>query len=69
MIENIQEVSLPKVSSNIILIQQLFALLAIFGKDKNPLAPSLYKIIISKFQKTINETHTKTFIQNFKETI
>ena len=61
--------SLAKVSAYTILIQQLFALLSIFGKDKNPLAPSLYKIIINKFQKTINEIHTKIFIQNFKEII
>ena len=61
--------AIPKFSSNVVFIQQLFTLLSIFGKDKNQLAPSIYKILVNKFQTTINEVHSRIFIQNFKDSI
>ena len=53
-IEYIQEVTISKKSDSIVFIQQLFAMLSIFGKDKNQLAPAIFKILISKFQATLN---------------
>ena len=54
-IEYIQEVTISKKSDSIVFIQQLFALLlSIFGKDKNQLAPAIFKILITKFQTTLN---------------
>lgn len=69
LVENVQEVTLSKVSANIMFIQQLFTLLSILGRDKNQLAPSLYKVLLFKFQKSANETQSRVFIQNFKETV
>jgi hypothetical protein len=69
LVENVQEVTLSKVSANIMFIQQLFTLLSILGRDKNQLAPSLYKVLLFKFQKSVNETQSRVFIQNFKETV
>lgn len=43
-------------------IQQLFAMLSIFGKDKNQLAPAIFKILISKYQNTLSTEESRTYV-------
>ena len=69
LVDNIQDVSVSKVTLGAVFINQLFALLSILGKDKNQLAPSIYKVLISKFQATINDTHSRLYIQNFRDIV
>lgn len=49
-IENVQKVSLSINGDIICFINKIFTLLFIYGKTKHGIAPSLYKILISKYQ-------------------
>ena len=46
VIDNMNSLNLSKKSAISIYINQIFALLSIFGKKKNPLAPSVLKLAV-----------------------
>ena len=48
--ENVQKVTISNLGDMIVFIHQLFALLHILGRDKNSLAPTIYKFLITKYQ-------------------
>jgi len=46
--------SLSKKSQVIIFTHLIFALLQLYGKKKNPIAPQLFKLAVDKYRSTIN---------------
>lgn len=53
---------MSKKAENLVFIEQLFTFLYIFGKDKNQLAPAIFKILIAKYQSALNSEESKVYI-------
>lgn len=60
---------MSKQSEEFSYVVQLFTLLSILGAGKIHFAPAIYKILVSKYNETVNRLLLNTFIDNFNEII
>lgn len=68
-VDNVQQVVLSDFGENLTFIHQLFSLLYIFGRDKNPIAPSIFKTLVGKYQESVSREESQAVISNFEEII
>ena len=63
-LEGVNSLSITQKAENIAFINLMFSFVSLLGKDKNPAAPTLYKIIVNKYQQCSDADEANLYAQN-----